>query len=71
MLGALRAQKVIPAILRMEHKPGANEPLLWAADAICGAVVQLRTGDSSYIEIMRATESVQIVTIWPRGSSET
>ncbi len=40
MLQKLRARKVIESTVRIEHSIGRNEPALWAADIVCGAVVQ-------------------------------
>ncbi len=38
--------------LHMSHTAGHAEPCLWIADAICGAVVAHRTGDSRFVEIL-------------------
>jgi len=54
MLDALRARKVISPDLRIDHIPGPREELLWVADAICGAVVRHRSGDSIYLQTIEA-----------------
>lgn len=38
--------------LHMSHTAGHAEPCLWIADAICGAVVAHRTGDSQFVDIL-------------------
>lgn len=63
MLDALRAKKVVAAGLRMEHMAGPHEALLWAADAVCGAIVQFRTGDRAYLEMIQARAEIQIIVI--------
>lgn len=45
MVRALGASHVIPTSFRVTHTPGPQEPLLWAADAVCGALVAARTGN--------------------------
>jgi hypothetical protein len=61
MLDALRAKKVVAADLRMEHMTGPREALLWAADAVCGVIVQSRTGDPAYLRTIQATAEIQII----------
>jgi hypothetical protein len=63
MLDALRAGKAVAADLRIEHAAGPSEALLWAADAVCGAVVQSRTGDLTYLETIKAGAKLQVITI--------
>ena len=38
MLQKLRSRKVVESTVRIEHSIGRNEPALWAADVVCGAV---------------------------------
>ena len=66
MLQTLRTRRAVSARLRMEHKAGPQDALLCVADATCGAVVRDRTGDSSYLNIIRAGVPVEIVTIGSR-----
>lgn len=49
-LDALRARRVVTGDLRIDHRLGRREPLLWIPDAVCGAVVADRTGSPSYLE---------------------
>lgn len=67
MLDALRAKKVVATDLRMEHVAGPREALLWVADAVCGAVVQSRTGETVYLEIIQASVEIQVIVIGPPG----
>lgn len=48
----LRARRAIEPTLRIEHSVGRNEPALWAADIVCGAVVQARIGNSVYLDAL-------------------
>lgn len=66
MLDVLRSKKHISPHLRIEHDVGPHEAMLWVADAICGAVVRHRTGDASYLDIIRGDRHVQIIEIAPR-----
>lgn len=50
MLQKLRSRKVVESTVRIEHSIGRNEPALWAADIVCGAVVQvILTPDSEVV----------------------
>jgi len=49
ILQKFRAQKVITSSLRVNHAVGMVEPALWVADIVCGAVVQSRVGNPSYL----------------------
>lgn len=48
----LRSRRVIESTLRIEHAVGRVEPALWAADIVCGAVVQHRIGNSAYLDVL-------------------
>ncbi|MED5815222.1 hypothetical protein VST63_22915 [Mycolicibacterium sp. 050232] len=48
----LRSRRAIDATLRIEHAVGLVEPALWAADIVCGAVVQARIGNSDYLDVL-------------------
>jgi len=49
MVRALGAQQVLPTSFRLSHLRGKDEPLLWAADAVCGAVVAARIGQVRWL----------------------
>jgi hypothetical protein len=61
MLDALRAKKIVSPDLRIEHTPGPKDPLLWVADAVCGAVTHDRIGQPEYPQIIRG--QVDIIAI--------
>ncbi|ATL70933.1 hypothetical protein [Nocardia terpenica] len=44
-----RARKVVGPGLRINHSIGRAEPVLWLPDIVCGAVVQHRVGNPSYL----------------------
>ncbi|MCS6579278.1 hypothetical protein [Curtobacterium poinsettiae] len=48
-LDALRSRKLVHGLV-FEHLPGGREPLLWAADAVCGVVALARLGETPYLE---------------------
>jgi hypothetical protein len=48
----LRSQRVIESTVRIEHAVGRVEPALWAADIVCGAVVQARIGNRDYLDVL-------------------
>lgn len=54
---ALRAQRAVLGV-RIDHRPGASEPLLWAADALCGAIGRDRRGEPQYLDVVRARVDV-------------
>ncbi|MGN6238183.1 MAG: hypothetical protein ACTHNI_00445 [Cellulosimicrobium cellulans] len=63
MLDALRARQLSTS-LRLDHTPGPGEPLLWIADAVCGAVTADRTGDPQWLDRLR--RSTEVITIEDR-----
>lgn len=52
LLDSMRASHRIPFEFRLSHAPGLSEPLLWAADAVCGAVVSSRLGQGEWLATM-------------------
>lgn len=48
----LRSRRVIEKTVRIEHAVGRIEPALWAADIVCGAVVQARIGNNAYLDVL-------------------
>ncbi|MBE5458317.1 hypothetical protein E3G52_005225 [Mycobacteroides abscessus] len=52
MLQKLRSRKVVESTVRIEHSIGRHEPALWAADIVCGAVVQARIGNRTYLDML-------------------
>ncbi len=60
-LQMLRARRVVDPTLRIDHAVGRREPVLWAADIVCGAIVQSRTGRLEYLE--KLSGAVELHTI--------
>ena len=61
LLDALRAQRQVPATLRLDHRPGPSEPVLWAADCVAGAIASDRTrGTSLSDSLLHQTTLVEI-----------
>lgn len=57
----LRSRRAVESTLRVDHAVGRVEPALWAADIVCGAVVQARIGNGRYLETLAG--AVEIHTI--------
>lgn len=60
-LQMLRSRRVIEPTLRIEHAVGRMEPALWAADIVCGAVVQSRTGNRDYLDALSGAVELHTV----------
>ncbi|MDR2703398.1 MAG: hypothetical protein LBB58_03550 [Cellulomonadaceae bacterium] len=58
MLSAMRSSAEIDSRFRLDHVRGKDDPLLWAADALCGAVVAERHGDPSWLDTLKAEVKV-------------
>ncbi len=52
MVNALRGQRRLASGIRLAHEVGRREPMLWIADAVCGAVTSARSGTGRYLEIL-------------------
>lgn len=46
----LRARRVLPRQVHVDHRPGPSEPLLWLPDAVFGAVVADRCAEPEYLK---------------------
>jgi len=51
MVAAMQANRSLQR-LRIDHVLGKDEPLLWVADAVCGAVVAHRAGEFRWLSQM-------------------
>jgi hypothetical protein len=49
---------------RIKHAAGPAEPLLWLADAVCGAVVEARLGHKRWLDKLNSTTEVKILEIY-------
>jgi hypothetical protein len=61
MIHALRRRHAVPRGLRTFHSAGPTDPALWAADALCGAVVQARSQDQTHLNTIRAGIPVRLI----------
>ncbi|MFC3761831.1 DUF3800 domain-containing protein [Tenggerimyces flavus] len=59
-LNRLRVTGVVDEELRLVHQRGQLEPLLWAADAIAGAVVAARIDEPKYLELLAGLVDIAI-----------
>lgn len=57
----LRSRRVIESTLRIDHAVGLTEPALWAADIVCGAVVQARIGNPKYLDTLGAAVEIHSI----------
>ncbi|WP_308206248.1 hypothetical protein [Mycolicibacterium madagascariense] len=60
-LQLLRSRRVIEPTLRIEHAVGRVEPALWAADILCGAVVQARIGNCSHLRVLGSAMEIHSI----------
>jgi len=58
LLDSLRANRSLTNRLRLDHEKGPREPLLWIADAACGAVAAERAGNPEYANKLRCVMTV-------------
>lgn len=56
-----RARRVIASTLQIKHIVGRLEPVLWAADIICGAVVADRCGAADYLKTLGQVVAVRVI----------
>lgn len=61
LFNQLRTAKQIDHRMRMDHVPGPEEPLLWVADAVAGAVGAHQRGQDDYFAIL--AQNVDVITI--------
>lgn len=53
VLDAMRRSRVLDdgaGPLHLDHVLGRDDPVLWVADAVCGAVVEARTGSTEHVD---------------------
>lgn len=61
MLQIMRSARAIGPGIRMEHMAGPNEPLLWAADIVCGAVTQREQNVSEYFDEIASLANLHLL----------
>lgn len=54
LLKVMRAREQIDASPRLDHAAGPADPILWLADAVCGAIVAARSGDPQFAEALKS-----------------
>ncbi|WP_236688900.1 hypothetical protein [Clavibacter michiganensis] len=59
-LDTLRAARALSGPIRLDHRRGPVEPVLWVADIICGAIVQDRVGNPAPLA---ALGDIQMITV--------
>ncbi|MCA0306294.1 MAG: hypothetical protein LCH87_02805 [Actinobacteria bacterium] len=64
MLDYLRQQSTINTALRIDHRVGRREPLLWLPDSLCGIVSAYRCGDPSLYD--KIAHKVTLTQLPPR-----
>ncbi|MDR2704088.1 MAG: hypothetical protein LBB58_07090 [Cellulomonadaceae bacterium] len=61
MLDSMRAAKTLLRPIVLDHEPGSVDPMLWAADVLCGATVSARLGESRWLtQIEQGVEVVMV-----------
>lgn len=63
LVGAMRAQHQMRAMMRIEHLAGPRDPLLWIPDAVCGAVHAAKLGDTACLQILNGEFGVEVVDV--------
>jgi hypothetical protein len=61
MMEYMRRGKKLVSPLRLSHEPGPRDPMLWIPDILCGAIVQGRTGDPTYLERIASRTTVRMI----------
>ncbi len=52
LLDTMRRKHLLPRPLHVDHRRGREEPLLWVADAVCGAVSEQRCGNPAHYRLL-------------------
>ncbi|MCA0155737.1 hypothetical protein LB823_05970 [Tsukamurella sp. M9C] len=60
-LQLLRSRRAIESNLRISHVVGRDEPALWVADAVCGAIVQSRIGQPKHLTRLGGSVEVHVI----------
>lgn len=59
----LRRSHRLAGALRLDHAPGPADPALWAADALCGAVVAARCGEPEHLKRLETRITLEMIEI--------
>jgi len=60
MLSHLRTTHAVSSI-RLHHRTGPSEPMLWVPDACCGALVEHRCGNSAFFSEIEEKSTIHLV----------
>lgn len=60
MLSHLRTTHTVSAI-RLHHRTGPSEPMLWVPDACCGALVEQRCGNPTFFSEIEEKSTIHLV----------
>lgn len=63
LLDTLRAKKAVGPGLRIDHRAGPDEALLWIPDAVCGAAHAAELGNTRYWERLKASADVAFISL--------
>jgi hypothetical protein len=63
IMAYMRVTKQIRGAMKMDHPPGPEEPALWLADAVVGAVAMARYETSKYQQMLAGV--LEVITIKP------
>lgn len=47
--------------LRLDHAIGRQEPMLWVADALCGIITSLRSGNTVHYNLISSQTTLMVV----------
>lgn len=64
MLDFLRRQSAIDTSLKIDHRVGRHEPLLWVPDSLCGIISAYRCGDSGFYD--KIAHKITLTQLQPR-----
>lgn len=60
-VGKLKRQRSPGCTVPVYHEVGPKQPMLWVADALCGAVMEARCGTPEYLDRLSGRVTVQII----------
>lgn len=61
VLDNMRRRRMLPNHIHVSHEVGPAEPVLWIADALCGAVSQDRVGQPQYLKTIERRVTVEVI----------
>ncbi len=61
LLDGLRRNGRLGSGLVMSHATGPADPVLWIADALCGAVTHERVGEPQYLKVIESRVTLRVI----------